>query len=310
MATRRYYSANAIDNTVFTGINNSATSVVLASSPTGYPGSFPYVVALDYNTSSEELVLVTSASGATLNITRGYNGTSAQAHNAGAVVRHVIVAQDMTDFQDHAAGTTSVHGITDTSALATKAGSETLTNKTISNGTLTGTLTAGGGVGTSGQVLQSTGTGVQWGSVSATPRIGQVVQATTTSSTNTTSGTYVDATGMSATITPTLSTSKVLVTMNFDANTNGNPSNYNVTQMQIVRGSTAIYSDAIVSAYTTQLTAGALFNQRVTMTFLDSPATTSATTYKLQVLKGSGSVSAGINNFSAACSVILQEVLV
>jgi hypothetical protein len=39
---------------------------------------------------------------------------------------------------------------------------QTLTNKTLSSGTLTGTLTAGGGVGTSGQFLQSTATGVQW----------------------------------------------------------------------------------------------------------------------------------------------------
>jgi hypothetical protein len=38
----------------------------------------------------------------------------------------------------------------------------TLTNKTLSSATLTGTLTAGGGTGTSGQVLASTGSGVQW----------------------------------------------------------------------------------------------------------------------------------------------------
>ena len=38
----------------------------------------------------------------------------------------------------------------------------TLTNKTLSSATLTGTLTAGGGVGTNGQVLSSTGSGVQW----------------------------------------------------------------------------------------------------------------------------------------------------
>lgn len=38
----------------------------------------------------------------------------------------------------------------------------TLTNKTLSSATLTGSLTAGGGTGTSGQVLQSTGSGVQW----------------------------------------------------------------------------------------------------------------------------------------------------
>ena len=46
--------------------------------------------------------------------------------------------------------------------VATSAGTQTLSNKTLSAATLTGTLTAGGGVGTNGQVLTSTGTGVQW----------------------------------------------------------------------------------------------------------------------------------------------------
>ena len=52
-------------------------------------------------------------------------------------------------------------------AVVTTTGTQTLTTKTVSAGTLTGTLTAGGGVGTSGQVLQSTGTGVQWATSSA-----------------------------------------------------------------------------------------------------------------------------------------------
>ena len=61
----------------------------------------------------------------------------------------------------------------------------------ISNLTLTGTLTAGGSTGTSGQVLQSTGTGVQWASSSASISI---TDDTSTNSTfypsfvNTTSG--------------------------------------------------------------------------------------------------------------------------
>ena len=38
----------------------------------------------------------------------------------------------------------------------------TLTNKTLSSATLSGTLTAGGSTGTNGQYLQSTGSGVQW----------------------------------------------------------------------------------------------------------------------------------------------------
>jgi hypothetical protein len=49
-----------------------------------------------------------------------------------------------------------------TSGLVTLSGTQTLTNKTLSSPILTGTVTAGGGVGTSGQVLSSTGTGVQW----------------------------------------------------------------------------------------------------------------------------------------------------
>jgi hypothetical protein len=46
--------------------------------------------------------------------------------------------------------------------VATLAGTQTLTNKTLQAAVLTGTLTAGGGVGTNGQLLASTGSGVQW----------------------------------------------------------------------------------------------------------------------------------------------------
>lgn len=60
----------------------------------------------------------------------------------------------------------------DVSSYATLTGTQTLTNKTLSSSILTGTLTAGGGVGSAGQVLSSTGTGVQWvnaGSGSGSP---------------------------------------------------------------------------------------------------------------------------------------------
>ena len=57
------------------------------------------------------------------------------------------------------------------STAVTLTGTETLTNKTISSGVLSGTLTAGGSVGTAGQVLSSTGTGVQY----VTPSSGALV---------------------------------------------------------------------------------------------------------------------------------------
>jgi hypothetical protein len=51
---------------------------------------------------------------------------------------------------------------TSTDTLVGRATTDTLTNKTLSSAILTGTLTAGGGVGEEGQVLTSTVTGVSW----------------------------------------------------------------------------------------------------------------------------------------------------
>ena len=154
MATRRYYSSTAVDNTVSGSINSTATSVTLSNSPVGYPSTYPFVVALDYNTASEELVLVTGVGGTTLTITRGQYGSSGVAHNAGAVVRHVIIAQDLTDFQDHAAaGPAGVHGIT--GAIATFIGTPTSANlaAAISDETGSGPLVFATGPTLSGPTL-------------------------------------------------------------------------------------------------------------------------------------------------------------
>lgn len=163
MANAHYYSNTAIQTTLSGSISAGATSITVAAT-TGFPPStFPYTLALDYGSATEELVSVTNAAGTTLTVTRGFSGTSAQSHSLGALVRHVYHAGDATDFRTHEAATSDVHGVTGALVGATMA--QTLTNKiltapTVNNGTyasggslagtFTGTPTLSGAVVFSG----------------------------------------------------------------------------------------------------------------------------------------------------------------
>jgi hypothetical protein len=134
------YSNTAQQTTLGGNITGAATSITVGAT-TGFPNTTPYVLALDYGAATEELVVVTAVAGTTLTVTRGFSGTSAQSHSIGAVIRHVVNAQDLIDFRTHEAATSDVHGVTGALVGATQV--QTLTNKTLTSPTINGAALSG-----------------------------------------------------------------------------------------------------------------------------------------------------------------------
>lgn len=119
--------------------------------------------------------------------------------------------------------------------------------------------------------------------VTVTSGVIQVKSTIKTDSFSTTSTTFVDVTGVSVSITPTSASNKVLVLV---SGVNGSNGVDNFTPINLVRDSTAIAQSTGNANFAATLN---LINQSTGITlpfsivFLDSPATTSATTYKLQM---------------------------
>ena len=135
----------------------------------------------------------------------------------------------------------------------------------------------------------------------------QVVQGTTTSQTSTTSGTFTD-TNLSASITPSSSSSKILVLVTQSIYVDsGGADNGGATQ--IVRNSTGVFGSANSNSFYTLASGVAAtgMSMYVSMNYLDSPATTSATTYKTQMrAENSSNIIAQVN--SNASSITLMEI--
>lgn len=129
----RRYSNNAAQTTLSAAATAAQTSISVTA-VTGFP-SVEFVLALDYGTSNQELVLVTAVSGTSLTVTRGYDNTTALSHAVGAVVVHTHSAADFADSRSHEAATTDVHGVT--GALVGVSDAQALTHKDLSDPTNT-----------------------------------------------------------------------------------------------------------------------------------------------------------------------------
>ena len=144
-------------------------------------------------------------------------------------------------------------------------------------------------------------------------KIAQVVTGTTTTSVSVSGNdTYVD-TGLTASITPSATSSKVLVLVSqaiFLSSNDG--SNEQTSNLKLLRGSTNIFETTNNSDL--RITADYASNNelrigmRQAVSILDSPSSSSSVTYKTQLQKRSGVVSVAQNN-SSPSHMILMEVL-
>jgi len=168
------------------------------------------------------------------------------------------------------------------------------------SGTITGATTMASATSFSADVTLG-GSGVEILNNSGRPVVGQtgsviqVVQTVKTDTFSTVSATLVDVTGLSVSITPSSSSSKILVL--FDVANAANSSSANLTGL--LRNSTIIYGGDVVAGRPNGL--GQNYNgldysvYRTTGCYLDSPATTSAVTYKIQMAASGGAVAVYLN---------------
>ena len=195
-------------------------------------------------------------------------------------------------------------------------GTVTITNSMATAITTAGDLIRGTGsgtferlgIGSTGQVLTVASGVPAWASPAGGGKILQVVSNVNATSTSTTSTSYIDS-GLTASITPSSTSSRiyVIITQSIQTTRAGNDT---TGHLRLLRGATTVWNTGDVGnlymgqGSGTETTMAGPFS----VTFVDSPATTSSTTYKTQIRNSAASqaIAAQFNN--SPSTITLMEI--
>jgi hypothetical protein len=161
-------------------------------------------------------------------------------------------------------------------------------------------------VGTNGQVLtadSTAATGLKW---AAGGKVLQVIHASYTTETSSSTTTFAD-TGLSATITPSSTSSKVLVILTQNGCSKDNTVQQSL-RLKLFRGATEL--TYITDNLGKTGSGGTEWNQGFTLgtTWLDTPSSTSALTYKTQFSRSAASGTVYVQNSNTVVNASVSTI--